>query len=76
MIKLSREQLLAGARSVAIEVGEDWCGCHKVGCISVIEPSQNLGGWKSDPKCNAHSVIMKEGDIILRALVLATLNSE
>lgn len=69
MIKLTREQLIAGAVSIASG------NLFQSTTQRIIEPSAT-GGWRAewgDPPGSAGSQDIEDGDVVIRALILAVL---
>lgn len=77
-MKLSREELLSGARSVAM--GIEFYGGDPSGDLVITAPS-DAGGWKAawvytheGERKVGTTLNMSDSDVVLRALILAAFN--
>ncbi len=67
--RLSREQLLDGARSLASHIGPP-------GKIQIFEPSLTNSLWEAECATEHSSTSMSDGEVVIRALILAALQED
>lgn len=66
-MRLTAQQLLAGARSVAAEAGSSFCPKAVLG-----KPSETEG-WTVGCRCCGFTMPLRDQEVIIRALVLSVL---